>query len=127
MQLSKEHYKLGVVVFFCVLFMIGAWYQRQKEEALLKLEQRYVVADVIERRTPRGNPIVVYTYSYKHKKYKLERSIPTFKVKKGERYLVTLPKGHEDKGFILYEDPPVPDGVESPPNGWDKKPNFVDR
>ena len=112
---------IGAITLFAVVMSI---YQQKKKRDLLSLDQKYVVGIVIKKEfASRGDPLVVYTYMFNNMKYKREEY--DLYLKEGGRYLVSLPEGHEDEGIIL-SDHPVPKGINSPPNGWDKMPDFKD-
>ncbi len=105
-----------------IAFVIAGIYQQMAKTELLELPQKYVVGTVIDKRYPsRGEPIVLYQYSFREFEYQREEA--ERKIKLGGRYLVSIPEGHEDNGFILL-DYPVPEGVKSPPYGWDEIPEF---
>lgn len=122
MKIDKTY--LAIIVFVIVAACIGI-YNNFKTNNLLSLDQKYVVGQVRKVEYPaKGGPSITLEYRYQENNYSVWSKIGEYEAEKNDKFLVLIPKGHENEGIILF-DHPVPDEIEAPPNGWDEVPDFT--
>ena len=116
-----------VTILFVISFVAGAtYYSSKKRRDLLSLEQSYVIGTVKDKYQPaRGDAVMIYNYSIYEMDYDRSARIVKHNVEIGEKYLISVPKGHKEEGIIL-TDYPVPEGIESPRNGWKRIPKEIE-
>ncbi|MEM8940475.1 MAG: hypothetical protein AAGC64_14145 [Bacteroidota bacterium] len=121
MKIDKTY--LGIFIFIIALIGIR-FYNNDKKEDLLSLDQKYVIGNVTKKEyPPKGGSSVTIRYSFAGKTYSKWSKIGKYQVKENDRFLISIPKGYEAEGIILF-DHPVPVGIEAPLNGWGEKPDF---